>query len=164
MMGTWPFLVAGILIVPPGAVVILAVTVAVITMVMPFILPPRRFLLSGYLSGIFGPFTSSLIDELTDGFMNFSGWRVFSFLEKNVEWWPHRNVPEENVMPIDYKTVDEYWDRFVFQCIKTTSDLIESKWITTEDVQTMDPAVIISIPAIAVLEILVELKVLLKKE
>jgi len=157
MMGTWPFFVAGILIAPPGAVVILAVTVVVITIVMPFILPPRRFLFNGYLSGLFGPFALlSLIDELTDGFMNFSGWRVFPFLEKNVKWCPHRNVPEENVMPIDCKTADEYWDRFVSQCIKTTSDLIESKWITTEDVQTMDPAVIISIPAIAVLEILVE--------
>ena len=96
MMGTWPFFVAGILVAPPGAVVILAVTVAVITIVMPFILPPRRFLFNGYLSGLFGPFTLlSLIDDLTDGFMNFSGWRIFSFLEKNVEWWPHRNVPEK---------------------------------------------------------------------
>jgi len=59
-----------------------------------------------------------------------------------------------NDIPHSSKASDQYWDTFISQCIMTTSELIEARWITTDDVKSMDPAVIISIPAIAILSII----------
>ncbi|CAB9506745.1 expressed unknown protein [Seminavis robusta] len=49
-----------------------------------------------------------------------------------------------------------YWDRFANQCIQTTFQLMEKEWVTRDQVQSMDSAVIQAIPAVAVLTVLVD--------
>jgi len=56
----------------------------------------------------------------------------------------------------DHSIIDQSWDRFITQCIETTSELIKERWITLENVQSMDPSVITSIPAVAILTILMD--------
>lgn len=64
------------------------------------------------------------------------------------------NLGDGHDMPRSSNISDQFWNRFISQCIKSTSELIEAKWITTDDIKSMDSAMITSIPAIAVLAII----------
>eukprot|EP00555_Chaetoceros_dichaeta_P002966 CAMPEP_0198248680 /NCGR_PEP_ID=MMETSP1447-20131203/410_1 /TAXON_ID=420782 /ORGANISM="Chaetoceros dichaeta, Strain CCMP1751" /LENGTH=291 /DNA_ID=CAMNT_0043933151 /DNA_START=1184 /DNA_END=2059 /DNA_ORIENTATION=- len=154
MMGTWPLYVAGMIITPPLVVIIFTLIFVGMILVMPFIYPPRKFIYEGYRSGLSGPLR---ILEMLDGIGLFivqgSGWKVCPCLDEEMR--PERRR-ETNPESVNEKSSDQYWDQFTSQCIKTTQELIEAKWITLEDVQSMDPAVITSIPAIAVLDILAD--------
>mmetsp|Transcript_19301 Transcript_19301/g.22985 ORF Transcript_19301/g.22985 Transcript_19301/m.22985 type:complete len:664 (+) Transcript_19301:76-2067(+) len=154
MMGTWPLYVAGMIITPPLVVIIFTLIFVGMILVMPFIYPPRKFIYEGYRSGLSGPLR---ILEMLDGIGLFivqgSGWKVCPCLDEGMR--PERRR-ETNPESVNEKSSDQYWDQFTSQCIKTTQELIEAKWITLEDVQSMDPAVITSIPAIAVLDILAD--------
>ena len=48
------------------------------------------------------------------------------------------------------EAVASYWDRFVSQCISTTASLTEEGWVALDDIQSMDPSVIQSIPGVAI--------------
>ena len=51
---------------------------------------------------------------------------------------------------------DFYWDLFTSRCIKETSALIQKKWILKDDVEAVDPSIVMSVPAVAALAILVD--------
>lgn len=51
---------------------------------------------------------------------------------------------------------DFYWDLFTSRCIKETAALIQKKWILKDDVEAVDPSIVMSVPAVAVLSILVD--------
>jgi hypothetical protein len=49
-----------------------------------------------------------------------------------------------------------FWDRFALQCTHTTSVLLDGGWITKDQVANMDPSAIQSIPAVAILTVLMD--------
>jgi len=153
VMGNWPFYIAKMLFAPLWLIMFFAGLVIVAVTILPFI-SPYRYLEDGFLSGLYEPFRMvAKIGETSDRVMNYtSEWRALPCLKVHHIGGRSRS----NSKPGGTDTSDKYWDRFISQCIKTTSELIEAKWITAEDVESMDPAVITSIPAVAILNILVD--------
>lgn len=49
-----------------------------------------------------------------------------------------------------------HWDRFSSQCVSTKSELLQKGWISAQDVEELEPAIIQSIPAVAILTIIVD--------
>lgn len=63
---------------------------------------------------------------------------------------------QTNEQTEERKPTAPYWDRFALQSISTTAWLIEGGWVNLEDVQGMAPSAIQSIPAVAILTVLVD--------
>jgi hypothetical protein len=81
-------------------------------------------------------------------------WNIFtrSTIRPNAD--PDARLRVSNCPPSS--TAVSYWDRFASQCIHTTSDLLKRGWIDATDVQSLAPAAIMSIPAVAILTILAD--------
>lgn len=84
-------------------------------------------------------------------------WTIFTrsrLIRPNAPDHDARRLAVSNGAPISSEV--SYWDRFVSQCIHTTSDLLKRQIIDGTDVQGMAPAAILSIPAVAILTVLVD--------
>jgi len=51
---------------------------------------------------------------------------------------------------------DLYWDIFISRCIKECANLIQKNWILKDDVESVDPSIVMSVPAVAALSILTD--------
>jgi hypothetical protein len=157
MLGAWPFFLLGMLLVPIGAFVefVLAILVATI-MVLGAV--PSSYLRHGYLAALYTPLDMlSQVDNYWFADLFELDFRVFPCL-------PKKSPFEESEIP-EYQTescskanrhAELYWDRFASQNIRMTFALIEANWIVSEDIQTMEPSVVQSIPAVAILTILAD--------
>lgn len=161
IMSTWPFYVVIMLLIPPLVAVLFVLGIVFTVITECFFEIPKLYFTCGFVTGLYGPFgTIARLDILGDSHTFEKGWRFLPCLldddENTNAILRERRSNSDRDTPHNDETPDQYWDRFISQCIKTTSELIEEKWITAEDVESMDPAVITSIPAIAVLDILVD--------
>jgi hypothetical protein len=174
ILGCWAFYLVGFFFIPVGA--LLAVIIAVIVGTFMSFTIPGIYLQEGYAAGCYAPF--QLLYEI-DGwdFFDLDGFRVLVCLpedayeerrrqnRRNNHAYEERRRPNRRNNPSRYNQNDyearrkfneAYWDRFASQCIRSTSYLLAKNWISLEDVQCMEPSAIQAIPAVAILDILVD--------
>mmetsp|Transcript_11972 Transcript_11972/g.15996 ORF Transcript_11972/g.15996 Transcript_11972/m.15996 type:complete len:658 (+) Transcript_11972:85-2058(+) len=157
IMGTWPFFIVYMPLLP--LVVAMAYLVIVTAAVFIALRTPWRYLENGYLAAWFEPLEILRdIDEFTGHICG--EWCILESCNERITPWyisgqeggrAHRESNSDA-----HARVELYWDRFISQCIKTTSSLFESHWITLENVEDIDPSAVQSIPAVAILTILAE--------
>ncbi len=71
--------------------------------------------------------------------------------------YPYEYDPErQGATGDDSRSPDLFWDLFIEKCVLECSKLIAVGWIGKEDVESADPSVILSVPAIAVLAVLAD--------
>jgi hypothetical protein len=105
-------------------------------------------------------------DELTGHMCNMRDFKVFPCLSAFAPtsddpgaFQVHHSTREGAASALPERkicTMDAYWDRFVSQCISTTSMLLQDGFITLEEVEGLEPSAIQCIPAMAVLTILID--------
>lgn len=153
MMGTWPFYLAGLCL-APVVVVIFYAGLIVASIFMGALKVPWEYTGFNCRAAFYEPLmVIKALDKCT--WWCSGRWAVFQCLAEKTnpytnDWsnQRHRETADEA-----QQRSGAYWDRLVSQCIKTTSDLLRTGWIAPGDVQSLDPAVIQSIPGVAVLTI-----------
>jgi len=130
-------------------------------------------LLIGIFSGLRCPYVGIKHDNLKFGFIeSFNNLKFvddqtkdlttckiafLSFFEE-VEFARTNNMRGESTgMPQSNQVEpDLYWDIFISRCIKECANLIQKKWILKDDVESVDPSIVMSVPAVAALGILTD--------
>jgi len=154
MLSCWTFYVLTFVLMPVGVVVISVGSITAGTFLSFGI--PRAYLRYGYKAGLNAPF--KILHDV-DGWDLFSFWpkfRVFTCLRDNYDIASFQTTCNQNTCQDQGKFSDVYWDRFVNQCIRSTSILLTRKWISLDDVHCMESSVIQAIPAVAILDILTD--------
>eukprot|EP00797_Seminavis_robusta_P021914 Sro3458_g348220.1 n/a (460) ;mRNA; r:3041-4420 len=165
-LGCWAFYVAGLVLTPVAALV--ASAFGVLGGSLLSIRVTSVYLRYGYLAGIYEPF-HVIHDVDSWDFFSLGGFLAFACLGEDN---PHKNGDNRQQRKQRGRAnsrsarkaakgesrmlSNAYWDRFANQCIQTTFQLIEKEWVTRDQVQSMDSAVIQAIPAVAVLTVLVD--------
>ena len=165
IMGSWTFYLLAFILMPVGAILASLIAIAAGTSLSFTI--PGIFLKDGYKAGFYAPF--GMLHSI-------DGWDFFDLGDECYvllclrQWaedtgWGRRDEHEatgnnrnnnsnHTIYQEQKEFSDAYWDRFANQCIRSTSGLLAMKWITLDDVKSMDPSVIQAIPAVAILEVL----------
>lgn len=158
VLGLWPFHVLAILLVPVVVLLVMVILVMSSIALVVFGTPMTYF---DYKGGIYDAFMVQFdaIHNHDNVVGEYCGWITLS----DRDW--HRygsrgsngRTPEQSVRDEHFRESSElYWDRFRSQCISTTAELLQKGWISPQDVQELEPAIIQSIPAVAILSILVD--------
>lgn len=156
ILGCWAVFVLCFVLAPAAAVVTSLVCITIGTF-MSFRIP-NDYLKHGYKAGLYAPF--AIIREVDDWeVFGLEDFKVFACLPKTNPYIPPpadstgtNNGSREAIE----KASKLYWDRFARQCVQTTANLLESQWITMENVKNMEPSLLQAIPAVAILTILVD--------
>lgn len=161
----WPCILLAVLLTP--AIVFALSTLEIVSCTLMSFRVPTVYLADGYKAGCYEPLTI-LVDV--------DRWSCFGIPSKKLRvlfWLPdnnnnnrlvqhevapnRRNDINRQTTPADGQSLidtNAYWDRFTSQCVKTTSELIVRKWISLDDVEAMEPALVSTIPATSILTIL----------
>lgn len=140
----WPCTLLTLLLTPAG--VILFSVLSIVAGTLKSFRVPAVYLVKGYGAGLRDPF--AIVGEVDRGDCFGVGCRVFQCL-------PERPIHRNNETSEESKLLaDAYWDRFASQCILSTSELISKGWISLDDVESIEPALVTAIPAIGILEVL----------
>jgi len=161
ILGCWTFYLLAFVLVPVGTVFVSLIAIAVGTLCSFRI--PGMYLEGGYSVGCYAPF--KLLHEvdgwdlfdLGDGFyvlLCLRRWEVDDTAGGRQDNGSNTNRNNSYRERIRYS--EEHWDRFANQCIRSASGLLAKKWITLDDLQCIEPSVAQAIPAVAILEILVD--------
>lgn len=156
IMGTWPFYLAGMCLLPVGMVLFFAgLVVASFFMALRV---PWEYIEYGYRAALHEPFM--ILKDLDKWSKWCSGdWCLFVCLsdesDSHAGYVREDSNQSETASEARQRTV-AFWVRFVSQSIKTTSELVKSNWVALDDVQSLDPSVVQSIPGVTVLTILAD--------
>jgi len=163
ILGCWTFYLLAFVLVPVGAV--LASIGAVLAGTLYSFSIPGMYLEGGYSVGCSAPF--KLLHEV-DGWDFFDLGEGFYVLLCLSRWEEDDTSRGQQDNGVESRSTDRnsdqermryseaHWDRFANQCIRSASGLLAKKWITLDDLQCIEPSVAQAIPAVAILEILVD--------
>eukprot|EP00565_Helicotheca_tamesis_P000468 CAMPEP_0185723392 /NCGR_PEP_ID=MMETSP1171-20130828/250_1 /TAXON_ID=374046 /ORGANISM="Helicotheca tamensis, Strain CCMP826" /LENGTH=557 /DNA_ID=CAMNT_0028391091 /DNA_START=393 /DNA_END=2067 /DNA_ORIENTATION=+ len=155
IMATWPFFIIGMVFLPVA--VAIAYLFIIIGATFMALRAPFCYLEYGYKAALYEPLeVLRTVDEVS-GFLC-GEWLVYKecLFEENPFATSERPRIQTESNSEARSRAGLYWDRFISQCIRTTSTLLETRWITLDNVEDIDPSVVQSIPAVAILTILAD--------
>lgn len=159
VLSIWPFHVVALILVPVGAILWHFVLVLISGILRVLFELPWEYLVArkGFCHAWELPL--EIIAHHDAWTQSFCGFAFFTdaFLERT----SHRHSNAETVDHSDSGNNEQasattYWDRFASQSVQTTAALLDRGFISLEDLETMEPCVIQSIPAVAVLQVLTD--------
>jgi len=116
---------------------------------------PSTYLQKGYRVG-FGDSFQILLEVDEWGYCFDSGWRIMGCFVSKRGLTDMATENGQDSAEAARLYVEAYWDRFASQCIQSTSCLLSKRWISLDAVKSMDPSIVQTVPAIALLDILAD--------
>lgn len=150
ILSVWPFHVLALSLTPVGALLCHLLVVFFLVVVRFLVQIPWEFLLMRHDFRCTWEIPMEIILDQDDATRHFSGFAFF----KDTSFERNRSTETSTNGSGKENSIATYWDRLASQSIQTTATLMEQGWISLDDVQAMEPAVIQSIPAVAILQVL----------
>jgi len=160
ILGYWAFWLCGFILTPAVAVVVSIGATFIGTLLALRI--PYDYIKHGCAGGLYAPLRVLRdVDGWDIFFLN--GCRVFACLPNDRPYKKssnshYRSCYSERKAEKEARRLfaKAYWNRFAQQCTSTTAALLEAGWITIDDIQGFDSSVLQAVPAVAILNILVD--------